>query len=79
MADDVSREFLVAMGGNIIRVVFWLVVPATFLWLVRRFAPRAESWLFAPISQVIRRLANLAWYSRLGVRRIDSQESERRG
>jgi hypothetical protein len=41
--------------AGIIGPLFWLLVLSTALWLTRRFLPRAESWLFAPLSQTIAR------------------------
>lgn len=34
-----------------------ILVMGTALWLTRKLFPRAESWLFSPITDVIRRLA----------------------
>jgi hypothetical protein len=36
--------------------LFWWIVLGSALWLTRRFAPRAESWLFAPLGQTIARM-----------------------
>ena len=42
---------------------FWLVVLSVALWLTRKLFPRAESWLFDPISftagRAVRLLRNL--------------------
>lgn len=34
---------------------FWLIVLSLSLWVTRRFFPRAESWLFAPLTVTLRR------------------------
>lgn len=42
--------------AGIIAPFFWLIVLSVALWLTRRFLPRAESWLFAPLGVTVRRL-----------------------
>ena len=34
---------------------FWLIVLSGALWLTRKLFPRAESWLFAPLSVTVGR------------------------
>ncbi len=41
--------------AGILGPLFWLLVLSTALWLTRRLFPRAESWLFAPLSETIAR------------------------
>lgn len=55
-----SYKFLGTVIVGAIAPFFWLVAVAVPLWLVRRYAPRAEWWLMSPISKVIGRLASSA-------------------
>lgn len=47
--------------GRALGFILWPLLIAAFvavlLWAVRRFAPKAEWWLFSPMSGVIQRLA----------------------
>lgn len=36
---------------------FWLIALAVPLWLLRKYWPRGEYWLYSPLSKVISRLA----------------------
>jgi hypothetical protein len=42
---------------------FWLVVLGLALWITRRLFPRAERWLFDPLSVTVRRAIRL-WRQR---------------
>lgn len=44
-----------AVAGFVVPL-FWLVILSVALWLTRRFFPRAERTLFAPVGVVLRRL-----------------------
>lgn len=58
MTDEASTlHFLGKVLGGAIYPLFWLFALSIPLWLVRKYAPKAEWWLYTPISQVIRRLA----------------------
>lgn len=46
--------------GFLLIPLFWVVALTVPLWLIRRFAPSAEFWLYSPLLTVIRRLAALA-------------------
>lgn len=41
--------------AGLLQGLFWWLVLGLALWLTRRFSPRAESWLFAPVTQAIGR------------------------
>ena len=43
--------------GFLLIPLFWVIVLAVPLWLIRKFAPKAEFWLYSPLWTVIRRLA----------------------
>lgn len=59
--------------GGFLAPLFWLVVLAVPLWLIRKFAPRAEWWLYSPLSKVIARLASATGLRRRGLRRLASK------
>lgn len=42
---------------GVISIFFWLFALAVPLWLIRKFAPKAEWWFYTPLSKVIARLA----------------------
>jgi len=42
--------------GPLLAPIYWLIVLSVALWITRRFFPRAEWWLFSPISTVLKRL-----------------------
>lgn len=50
-----ANAFWAAIGPLI-----YLVIAAIVVWACRRWAPRAEWWMTAPITKVIGRLASLA-------------------
>lgn len=52
--------FLRTALGGMLAPLFWLVVLAVPLWLIRKYAPKAEWWLYTPLSKVIGRLAKRA-------------------
>lgn len=52
--------FLRTAIGAAIGPLFWIVATAVPLWLIRRYAPRLEFWLYSPLSKVIGRLASAA-------------------
>jgi hypothetical protein len=41
--------------AGVLAPLFWLLVLSVSLWLVRRYVPGAESWLFAPLCVTVRR------------------------
>lgn len=43
------------MVAGFLAPLFWLLVLSLALWLTRRYLPKAESWLFAPLSVTVRR------------------------
>ncbi len=49
----------VSLLAGVISPLFWLTVMGGSFWLVRRFFPKAEFWLFAPLKSVIGRLGTL--------------------
>jgi hypothetical protein len=53
------------MLAGLIAPFFWLIVLSAALWATRRFLPRAESWLFAPLGVTVRR----AWRAMTAARR----------
>lgn len=53
---DEYRFLGVAVMG-LVSVFFWLFALAVPLWLIRKFAPKAEWWFYTPLSKVIARLA----------------------
>jgi hypothetical protein len=59
-----------ALGAFLVPLIVGTVL-ATALWVTRKFFPRAEWWLFSPISRVIRRLAARARQGRPGLIRRD--------
>jgi hypothetical protein len=46
-------KYLIA---GLIGPFFWLIVLSVCLWLTRKLFPKAESWLFAPLSVTVRRV-----------------------
>jgi hypothetical protein len=56
---DAAGYAITGLIRPLVLLVFWVPLIALCLWLVRRYAPRHEGWLFAKvptIGQVIRRL-----------------------
>lgn len=51
-----AHDFGRALGFFLIPIA-WAVALGLVLWLVRLLAPKAEYWLFTPLTVVIRRLA----------------------
>lgn len=45
-------KYLIA---GLLQGLFWWLVLGLALWLTRRYFPRAEAWLFAPVTQAIGR------------------------
>lgn len=52
-------RFLGVAFWAIVGPLFWVLAMAIPLWLIRRYAPRAEWWLYTPLTRVIGRLAGL--------------------
>lgn len=50
-------RFLGVAFWAIVGPLFWVLAMAIPLWLIRRYAPRAEWWLYTPLTRVIGRLA----------------------
>lgn len=75
---DYERFFGAAVMG-FIGAAFWLVALSVPLWLVRKFAPRAEWWLYTPLWTVIARLARTARRALLEGRRPSTSAARRPG
>lgn len=39
--------------AGLLQPFFWLITLSIALWLTRKFIPRAEYWLFTPISRIV--------------------------
>ena len=58
---DATGYFVTGLARPLVLLLFWVPLIAAVLWLVRRYAPRQERWLFyritgPAIAQAIRRL-----------------------
>ena len=58
---DATGYFVTGVVRPLVLLLFWVPLIALVLWLVRRYAPRHERWLFyritgPAIAQAIRRL-----------------------
>ena len=58
---DATGYFVTGLVRPLILLVFWVPLIAAVLWLVRRYAPASERWLFyrltwTVIGRAIRRL-----------------------
>jgi type IV secretory pathway VirB3-like protein len=70
-------EFMRMLGVGLVFLVkpFLLVVLlAVPLWLVRKYVPSAEFWLFSPLSRVIRRLTGFDRQESRSVLRHDQED-----
>lgn len=54
--DELSNVAIRTFFTGLIGPFFWIVATAIPLWLIRKLIPKAEWWLYTPISHVIRRL-----------------------
>lgn len=52
-----TARFLAQVGVAAIGPFIYLLIAAIVVWACRKWAPRAEWWLTAPITKVISRLA----------------------
>lgn len=69
--NDLTRQLIKGVFFGIAYPLFWLCALAVPLWLVRKYIPKAEWWLFSPITGVIRRLIGLAFRRHPTNRQID--------
>lgn len=75
--DELSNVAIRTFLTGLIGPFFWILVTAIPLWLIRKYAPRAEWWLYTPLSQVIRRLVARVRAGRLTVLRRPSRGAGR--
>lgn len=68
---DTARHFFGSAFWGILAPFLWVLLLAVPLWLIRRYAPKTEAWLYSPISSVIRRLAGRMKRERLTAPRRD--------
>lgn len=76
MEENHGIRFIAAAFWAAVGPFIYLLVAAVVVWGCRKWAPRAEWWLTAPISKVISRLAGLGRKARPEDRRHDSMQGD---